>query len=101
MEMGMGMAMAQQMGQMMNQQNQQQNTNQGPPPIPGAVQYFLAVNGQQQGPYTLQALQQMIASGAFTRDSMVWKQGMSAWSKAGEVADLQGFFGSMPPPIPK
>jgi membrane protease subunit (stomatin/prohibitin family) len=101
MEMGMGMAMAQQMGQMMNQQSQQQNTNQGPPPIPGAVQYFVAVNGQQQGPYTLQALQQMISSGAFTRDSMVWKQGMSGWLKAGEVADLQGLFGSTPPPIPK
>jgi len=100
-ELGMGMAMAQQMGQMFNQnQNQQQNQG-GPPPIPGAAQYYMAVNGQQQGPYTLQVLQQMIAQGSFTRESTVWKQGMSGWLKAGDVADLQGLFGAAPPPIPK
>ena len=100
-ELGMGMAMAQQMGQMFNQ-NQQQGQNQGgPPPIPGAVQFFMAVNGQQQGPYTIQALQQMIGQGSFTRESMVWKQGMSGWLKAGDVAELQGLFGAVPPPIPK
>ena len=99
-ELGMGLAMAQQMGQMMNQQNQQQNTNQ-PPPIPGLVQYFIAVNGQQQGPYTLQVIQQMVTQGSFTRETMVWKQGMSEWLKAGDVTDLKGLFGSMPPPIPK
>lgn len=99
-ELGMGMAMAQQMGQMMNQQNQQQNSNQ-PPPIPSNNQYFVAVNGQQQGPHSLQAIQQMVTQGTFTRETMVWKQGMSGWLKAGEVPDLQGLFGSMPPPIPK
>jgi membrane protease subunit (stomatin/prohibitin family) len=99
-ELGMGLAMAQQMGQMMNQQNQQQNTNQ-PPPIPGLVQYFIAVNGQQQGPYTLPVIQQMVTQGSFTRETMVWKQGMSEWLKAGDVTDLKGLFGSMPPPIPK
>jgi len=99
-ELGMGMAMAQQMGQMFNQNQNQQNQG-GPPPIPGAVQFFMAVNGQQQGPYTLQALQQMIAQGSFTRESMVWKQGMSGWLKASDVSDLQGLFGAAPPPIPK
>jgi membrane protease subunit (stomatin/prohibitin family) len=81
-ELGMGMAMAQQMGQMMNQQNQQQN-NSMPPPMPGAAQYFIAVNGQQHGPYTPQVIQQMIAQGSFTRDTLVWKQGMAGWLKAG------------------
>jgi membrane protease subunit (stomatin/prohibitin family) len=102
-EMGMGMAMAQQMGNMFNQQNQnqQQNNNAGPPPLPGAVQFFMAINGQQQGPFNLAALQQMITSGSFNRDSLVWKQGMSGWLKAGEVPELSGLFGAAPPPIPK
>lgn len=101
-ELGMGMAMAQQMGQMFNQnQNQQQNNNAGPPPIPGAVQFFMAINGQQQGPFNMASLQQMITSGAFNRESLVWRQGMSGWLKAGEVPELAGLFGAAPPPIPK
>ena len=61
--MGMGFAMAQQMGQMFNQQNQ--SAGQNPPPIPGgAVQFFVAVNGQQQGPYSMQVLQQMVQQGS-------------------------------------
>jgi membrane protease subunit (stomatin/prohibitin family) len=98
MEMGMGFAMAQQMGQMFNQQNQQQNSNTNtPPPLPG---YFVAVNGQQQGPHTQQALQQMVQQGTLTRDSLVWKQGMQAWTKAGEVAELSSLFATIPPPLP-
>jgi membrane protease subunit (stomatin/prohibitin family) len=102
-EMGMGMAMAQQMGNMFNQQNQNQpqNNNAGPPPIPGGSSYFIAINGQQQGPFTLPSLQQMISAGSFNRDSLVWKQGMSGWLKAGEVAELASLFGAAPPPIPK
>jgi GYF domain 2 len=102
-EMGMGMAMAQQMGNMFNQQNQNQpqNNNAGPPPIPGGSSYFIAINGQQQGPFTIPSLQQMLSVGSFNRDSLVWKQGMSGWLKAGDVPELSGLFGAAPPPIPK
>jgi membrane protease subunit (stomatin/prohibitin family) len=98
MGMGMGFAMAQQMGQMFNQQNQQQ---QGPPPVPGAaVTFFIAVNGQQQGPYNLQTLQNMVQQGTLTRDTLIWKQGMTAWTKAGDVAEVSALFGAVPPPLP-
>lgn len=102
MEMGMGFVMAQQMGQMFNQQNQQnpQSNQQMPPPVPGVAQYFIAVNGQQQGPYTQQVLQQMVQQGTLTRDTLVWKQGMSSWSKAGDVAEINGLFAAVPPPLP-
>jgi hypothetical protein len=95
--MGMGFAMAQQMGQMFNQQNQQGGQN--PPPIPGNS-YFVALNGQQQGPHSLQVIQQMVQQGSVTRDTLVWKQGMPAWTKASEAADLNSLFGAMPPPLP-
>lgn len=101
MGMGMGFAMAQQMGQMFNQQNQGgAPSQQAPPPLPGAVQFFMAVNGQQQGPFTLQQFQQLIQQGSFTRDTMVWKQGMQAWTKAGDVVELSSLFGAAPPPLP-
>ena len=100
MGMGMGFAMAQQMGQMFNQQNQQAQ-QQGPPPVPGAaVAFYIAVNGQQQGPYNLQTLQTMIQQGSLTRDTLIWKQGMAAWTKAGDVTEVSSLFGAVPPPLP-
>jgi membrane protease subunit (stomatin/prohibitin family) len=103
MGLGVGLSMAQQMTQMLNNAHQSQapNLNQAPPPIPNAsIQYFVAVNGQQQGPYNLQAIDQMVKQGSLTRDMLVWKQGMPSWTKAGEVGDLTALFGAVPPPLP-
>jgi membrane protease subunit (stomatin/prohibitin family) len=98
--MGMGFAMAQQMGQMFNQQATSQGSG-GPPPLPGSgAQFFVAVNGQQQGPYTLTVLQQMVQQGTLTRDSLVWRQGLAAWVKAGDASELNALFGATPPPLP-
>lgn len=106
MGMGMGFAMANQMGQMYNNNNQPQAQPQAspgtPPPLPGqsAVQFFVAVNGQQQGPYPIATLQQMVQQGSLTRDTLVWYQGMAAWTKASEVAELASLFAQVPPPLP-
>ncbi len=102
MEGMMGMAMMQ---QMMNQnqmmQNQQQHkTPQNAPPPPPVIQYFVSVNGQQQGPFNTEVLKQMIAQGQLTKKTFVWKQGMSGWLAAGEVPEFTGLFGSTPPPPP-
>lgn len=70
-----------------------------PPPVPG-VTYYVVVNGQATGPYDLSALKQMIATGQFTSESLVWKAGMSEWVKAGIVDDIKRLFPDMPP-IPK
>lgn len=71
-----------------------------PPPLPLQVQFYVAINGQQSGPFEMVILQQMAQSGQLTRDSLVWKQGMAAWDAAGQVAELSGVFGAVPPPIP-
>ncbi len=71
-----------------------------PPPIPGAVAFHVAVNGQQTGPFDLAALQQQAASGNLTRTSLVWKAGMAQWAKAGEVPELAPLFANVPPPVP-
>lgn len=69
-----------------------------PPPIPIAA-YHIAVNGQATGPYNLQVLQQMIAIGQLTADSLVWKTGMATWIKAGETDDLKKLFAPPVPPV--
>lgn len=104
MGMGMGFAMA---GQMMNAMNPQQQMYQqpqqqqmAPPPMPAQSTYFVAVNGQQSGPYNMGALQGMVANGQLTRESLVWKQGMPAWAAAGIVPELSALFGAVPPPMP-
>jgi hypothetical protein len=40
------------------------------------------------------------AMGEITRDTLVWREGMGAWTKAGDVPDLSGLFGAVPPPLP-
>ena len=71
-----------------------------PPPLPSQLQLFVAVNGQQTGPFDLAVLQQMAQSGQLTRDSLVWKQGLAAWTAAGQVAEISALFGTVPPPVP-
>jgi len=102
MGMGMGFAMANQMANAMNpQQPQGQGAPPTPPPIPGAVQFFVAVNNQQTGPFDMNALKQQVSSGQLTKETLVWKQGMSGWTAAGEVPELAGLFQQIPPPIPQ
>jgi len=103
MGLGMGGQMAGAMGGMFTTQAQgqpQAAPGMAPPPLPPQVQFFVAVNGQQSGPFDLAVLQQMAQSGQLTRDSLVWKQGMAAWSAAGQVAELASVFGAVPPPLP-
>jgi membrane protease subunit (stomatin/prohibitin family) len=71
-----------------------------PPPVPPQVQFYVAVNGQQEGPFDMATLQQMALAGKLTRDSLVWKQGMAAWDAAGMVAEISPMFAVVPPPLP-
>lgn len=91
-----GSGMAGMMGNMMQGMNQQQNT---PPPIP-QLNYFIAVNGQQSGPFDKNQLQQLVNQGQLTRETHVWKQGMAGWELAGNVSELEIVFGNVPPPPP-
>jgi membrane protease subunit (stomatin/prohibitin family) len=101
---GLGFSLANQMAQNLNQQNNANAANSPnaptPPPLPIASVYFVAVNGQQQGPYEMNTLQQMVRQGALNRDTLVWKQGMANWQKAAEVSEVSPLFASTPPPLP-
>lgn len=99
--MMMGGAMGSQMAGMMNQMGgQMSGAMNTPPPIP-TVQYMLAVNGQQSGPFTMEQLQILVGNGQLKQDTLVWKQGMNNWEAAGNVTELSRLFNAMtPPPIP-
>lgn len=107
MGMGMGFAMANQMGNAFtqssqpNQQNQQQNSGGTPPPVPNAVAYFVAINGQQSGPFDIATLKNMAAQNQITKDTLVWKEGMANWSAASTIPENAQLFGSTPPPLPQ
>lgn len=100
--MSVGGAVGQNIAGIMNNSmagaNQVAPSGATPPPIP-IVAYHIAVNGQATGPYNLQVLQQMIATGQLTADSLVWKTGMATWIKAGETDDLKGLFAPPVPPV--
>ncbi len=98
--MAMGGAMGGQMANMMNQMGQNINQQQNTPPPPPQIQYNVSVNGQTAGPFNLQQLQQMIQSGQLTKNTYVWKEGMSGWELAGSVQELSSLFGAVPPPPP-
>lgn len=96
-----------------------------PPPMPGGVplpppinqqpqlQLFVAVDGQQYGPYNADQCRQMVQGRQLTPQTMVWMEGLPAWVPAAQVAVLQPLFappaaampplppanGSVPPPI--
>ena len=96
-----GGQMAGMVGNMM--QGMQQSGMPGTvPPPPPAVLYSIAVNGQATGPFDMGTLVKMAQSGQITRQSHVWKQGMSAWAAAGTVQELSPLFatGFSPPPPP-
>lgn len=77
------------------------------PPIPPApvvepqVQMYLHIAGQQYGPYDYGMLKQFVPTGQLTPQTLVWQQGMAAWTAAGEVRELQALFAPVPPTTPQ
>jgi len=53
--------------------------------------WYTAVNGQTQGPMTLEELGQQIRHGQLNVQSYVFKQGMSDWAVLGQVPELQSY----------
>jgi hypothetical protein len=98
----MGNQMAGMMSQMGNNMNAQMQSTSPVPPPPPLPSYYLALNGQQNGPYTISQLKDMVLSGQFQQNSYVWKHGMQNWEEAGKLLDLQNLFNSnqTPPPLP-
>ncbi len=100
MGLGMGFAMAQQMANAFGQNAAAGAAPAGgPPPLPGAAQFYVALGGTQAGPFGMDALRGHASGGQLTRETLVWKQGMAAWTPAAQVDELSPLFAG-PPPLP-
>jgi hypothetical protein len=97
--MGAGFAMANQMAGAMSASGAAQSVT--PPPLPVGNSFFVAIDGQQQGPIDMNNLFTRVQSGQIKRETLVWKQGLPKWIRADEVAELKALFDAVPPPLPK
>lgn len=59
--------------------------------------WYHAKDGQSQGPYTVEELKELAASGIIQADSLVWKEGLQNWIPA---AEIKGLFTSQAANIP-
>ena len=107
MGLGAGLAMGQQMAGSMagvaaapGQVQQPATAPGGPPPLPGNVQLYVAIGGNQSGPFDMGTVQSLVRGGQLKSDTLVWKAGMAGWDKAAAIPELTGLFGSTPPPLP-
>ncbi|MBE7464257.1 MAG: DUF4339 domain-containing protein [Planctomycetes bacterium] len=60
------------------------------------VQWFYSIGNEQSGPVTEIELKRLLQTGKVNRNSLVWKEGMAAWTPAGQVPGLV----AGPPPLP-
>lgn len=97
--LGAGVAIGQQFAQAMSPAASAGATT-APPPIPGAIAYYVAIDGHQQGPFDQAKLQDGVNQGKITPATLVWAAGMAKWTPASEVPALSGLMASAPPPLP-
>ena len=71
-----------------------------PPPLPSAASYFVAVGGQQQGPFPLEQVAAAFAQGQIDGETLVWTRGLPAWTPVAQVPQVVAAAGDSPPPLP-
>lgn len=98
--MAVGGAVGQNIAGTMNNMmsNTQPQMGMTPPPLPIAS-YHIAVNGQTSGHFDRNTLTQMALSGQLLSSSLVWKPGMTEWTKADSVDELKDLFMPPVPPV--
>jgi membrane protease subunit (stomatin/prohibitin family) len=69
------------------------------PPLP-AANWYVAVNGQTQGPFAPEQIAAAVAAGQIRRDTLVWSAGMANWTAASQIPSFTTLFQQVPPPLP-
>ncbi len=60
------------------------------------MQIFLARNNVQAGPYTLDQLNIMLASGEVVLDDLIWHEGLDQWQRVGNLTNNQTYYRPAP-----
>lgn len=61
--------------------------------------WYVALNGVQQGPFSQAQIQQGLATGAYTQNTLVWRQGFANWLTIAQAPELQQPAFAPSPPI--
>ena len=64
-------------------------------------EWYVAVAGEQQGPFTADEIKEKLSAGDLGRDAHVFKQGMPDWQPIGTVGEFAGTSPPGPPPPPR
>lgn len=97
--LGMGVAMGNRMAQALA--GGAAATGASPPPLPTAQQWFVGIDGAQQGPFDLAQLRALANGGKLSAATLVWTAGMANWTAASQVPDVASILPQTPPPLPK
>jgi len=90
-DLAVGLAMASNLGNVLD------GVNQG---TPAAAGYFVALDGQQQGPYTVAELGALVQQRRLLADTLVWRSGMKDWVRGADEPAVAGLLAQLPPPLP-
>ena len=94
MELGIGMSMIQQLPAMMEGVLPKPPSvdNKPTPPSIENRQYYIVVDNSQAGPFSEDELIKLIQNELIGKETLVWKKGMSAWTKASLIPDVNRLF---------
>lgn len=110
--LGLGIAVANRLGQTLDTQPAVTHprgyhssgpaaSRQQPPALPGSAQFYMAADGEKQGPFTLEQMREKLAEGSLTASTLVWTTGMAGWSPASQLSTLSVLLAETPPPLPE
>jgi hypothetical protein len=71
-----------------------------PPIVADTVKYFIAVNGQTTGPFTIEEIKAKIADGSVKGLTMMWKKGQANWEPAEKLPEIKLAIDETPKPAP-
>lgn len=92
--LGLGVGVGNQMSQVSGSLNVQ-NTSLDPP-----ILYFVVIDNQQQGPFGLDQVQQLIAGSKINSTTLIWKKGLESWQVISNLPETSSLFNHNPPPLP-
>lgn len=70
------------------------------PGQPNGNIYYVADSGKSEGPYSFDELRVLIREGKVTRDTYLWKPGMTDWQYAVSINEVTPLVSQLPPPLP-
>ncbi len=76
------------------------SARQEPPALPNS-EFYLALDGVQHGPFTMEQLNEKAGDGSLTLTTLVWAPGMADWLPASQLNNLSSLLARTPPPLPK